>query len=242
MLSTCFSALDAALLGGLHPGRLYLVASRPSVGKSTLALQIACNLVTERERRQRVQHTLFFSLEDTEESLKAKTGAFIPPGTLVAGLTFQTQAFSFQEISRIAHEHQETKGLDLVILDYIQLMKHDECSLDSGGGSLEQRVTASCHETKRLAKRLGVPVLLLSQVNRGVESRPNKRPLLSDLRESGALAEDPDAVMFLYRDELYNADSPDRGIAEVILAKVRGGECDTVRLRFGGKPPRFSNL
>lgn len=238
MLSTGFFALDAALLGGLHSGRMYLIASRPGLGKSTLALQIACNVAIEQSRR-----VLFFSMEDTEDQLKAKANAFIPPGTLVSTLAFQTQDFRFQEMSRIAHEHRSAKGLDLIVFDYIQLMDLDDYpftlhQLDPR----ERRISELCRELKMLAKILEVPVLVLSQVNRGLEFRPDKRPLLSDLRESGALADDPDVVAFIYRDEHYYADSKDKGTAEIIVRKIRGGECSTLQLGYEGKPPRFSSL
>jgi replicative DNA helicase len=127
--------------------------------------------------------------------------------------------------------------LGLVVIDYLQLMKGRP-----GIRSREQEISDISRNLKGLAKELEVPVIALSQLNRGVESRPNKRPLLSDLRESGAIEQDADIIMFVYRDEYYNEDSEDKGIAEVILGKHRSGSTGTCKLRFFKQWTRFDNL
>jgi replicative DNA helicase len=206
------------------------------MGKSTLALQIACHAAARQNRR-----VLFFSLEDTEEALKAKASTTISPELWDTGsLAFETRTFSMREIEAMARERQKTTGLDLIVLDCIQLARHQDFLTD-GPAPKEREMSMVSRELKIMAKVLGLPILVLSQVNRGVEFRPNKRPRLADLRESGAMEADSDVVAFLYRDEMYHADSPDCGTAEIIIAKHRGGECGKVRLGFGGKPPRFSN-
>ncbi|HAR44440.1 MAG TPA: hypothetical protein DCS07_17715 [Bdellovibrionales bacterium] len=133
------------------------------------------------------------------------------------------------------------KKLDLIVIDYLQLMKGSKAA-SKGDGSREREISEISRNLKNLGKELGVPVIALSQLNRGVESRPNKRPMLSDLRESGAIEQDADIVCFIYRDEVYNKESEDRGIAELIVAKHRAGETDTIRLAWLPEYTLFANL
>ncbi|MCH8178014.1 MAG: replicative DNA helicase, partial [Proteobacteria bacterium] len=134
---------------------------------------------------------------------------------------------------RLKREH----GLDLVIIDYLQLMQVS--------GSTENRATEISEisrSLKALAKELNVPIVALSQLNRSVEQRPDKRPVMSDLRESGSIEQDADLILFIYRDEVYNPDSADKGIAELLIRKQRNGPIGTVRLAFLGQYTRFENL
>jgi replicative DNA helicase len=135
---------------------------------------------------------------------------------------------------RIAREH----GLGLIVIDYLQLMQ------GSASSSRENRATEISEisrNLKALAKELKVPVVALSQLNRSLEQRPNKRPVMSDLRESGAIEQDADVIVFIYRDEVYNEDSPDKGVAEIIVGKQRNGPIGTTRLTFLGQYTRFEN-
>ncbi len=135
---------------------------------------------------------------------------------------------------RLAREHGQ---LGLIVLDYLQLMQSP-----SSGDNRVQQISDISRGLKALAKELNVPVVALSQLNRNLEQRPNKRPMMSDLRESGAIEQDADLIVFVYRDEVYNEDSPDKGIAEVIIGKQRNGPLGTVRLTFLGQFTRFENF
>ena len=133
------------------------------------------------------------------------------------------------------------KRLDLIVVDYLQLMKGSRAS-QKGDSSREREISEISRNLKSLAKEQKVPIIALSQLNRGVESRPNKRPMLSDLRESGAIEQDADMVCFIYRDEVYNKETEDKGIAELIVAKHRAGETDTIRLAWQAEYTLFANL
>jgi replicative DNA helicase len=139
--------------------------------------------------------------------------------------------------ARARRLHRQYKKLGLIVIDYLQLM--------SGTSQNENRATELSEisrSMKGLAKELGCPVIALSQLNRSLEQRPNKRPVMSDLRESGAIEQDADLILFIYRDEVYNPETADKGIAEVIIGKQRNGPIGTVRLAFLGEYTRFENL
>ena len=149
-----------------------------------------------------------------------------------------TPALSLAEVrTRARHLTREHGQLGVIVLDYLQLMQ----SPNSGENRVQQ-ISDISRGLKALAKELKVPVVALSQLNRNLENRTNKRPMMSDLRDSGAIEQDADLILLVYRDEVYNEDSPDKGIAEVIVAKQRNGPIGTVRLKFQGEYTCFSNL
>lgn len=140
---------------------------------------------------------------------------------------------------RLHRQCQDRGGLGLIVIDYIQLMS----SISSKGGeNRATEISEISRSLKSLAKELHVPVIALSQLNRSLEQRPNKRPVMSDLRESGAIEQDADLILFIYRDEVYNEDSPDKGKAEIIIGKQRNGPIGRVELTFRGEYTRFDNL
>jgi replicative DNA helicase len=138
---------------------------------------------------------------------------------------------------RLARQCSAEGGLGLIVIDYLQLM-----SVQCEGENRATEISEISRSLKALAKELQVPVMALSQLNRSLEQRPNKRPVMSDLRESGAIEQDADVILFIYRDEVYHPDSPDKGVAEVIIGKQRNGPIGTVRLAFRGEYTRFENL
>lgn len=244
------------MTSGLQASDLIIVAGRPSMGKTTFAMNIA-----EHAALKSQLPVAIFSMEMSGEQLamrllsslgridqhKIRTGKLEdedwPRLTSAVGLLAEaklfiddTPALTPNELRararRLAREH----GLGLIVIDYLQLMEVH--------GSRENRtneITEISRSLKALAKELNVPVVALSQLNRGLESRPNKRPIMSDLRESGAIEQDADVIAFIYRDEVYNEDSPDKGTAEIIIAKQRNGPIGTFRLTFLGQYTRFEN-
>lgn len=260
---TGFGALDSVLGGGLTPGELIIVAGRPSMGKTQWVLDVANHIAVE--KRQRVH---FASLEmDDEDLAKRLGGVRAQVSTRAATLKPEEQSRLQLEMERISYapiEIDQRPGqslahvrrnatasavdgdLAIVIIDYLQLML---TAAEEGGRFLSDDNKASLigdvtKGLKQLARDLQVPVVCLSQLNRGVESRPNKRPMMSDLRESGAIEQDADAILFFYREEYYlrEATPADKvGAAEIIVAKQRNGPAGlTINARFEGNPPHFS--
>jgi replicative DNA helicase len=251
-LMTGLADLDAHL-GGLDGGNLILVAGRPGMGKTTLALQIAENVADQGKG------VGIFSMEMGEQELATKQiSAYsgIHATNIRHGKLTNDE---FERVARAAHKLGELKisidesggltvaqvrsrarimrrkfGLDLLLVDYLQMMT-------GRGDNRVQVLEEISRGLKALAKELAIPVIALSQLNRGVEQRPNKRPILSDLRDSGSLEQDADIVIGLYRDDYYNADSPDRGSAEALILKHRMGETGMVRLAFMPQMSRFGN-
>ncbi len=251
-----FKDLDQ-LTSGFQPSDLIIVAGRPSMGKTSFALDMARFVATKRNKPVGL-----FSLEMSKEqiglrllcsearisSVKLRTG-FIPSsnwGDLTAAAGRLSEAPLFIDDSadlstldlrarsrRLMAEH----GLGLIVIDYLQLM-HGR----SGTESRQLEISEISRGIKGLAKELNVPIIALSQLSRAVESRTDKRPLLSDLRESGSIEQDADVVMFIYRDEVYNQDSPDVGVAEILIRKQRNGPIGDVRLAFTKDCTRFDNL
>jgi replicative DNA helicase len=245
------------LTSGLQPSDLIIVAGRPSMGKTAFALNIVQHAALEYGKSCAV-----FSLEMSKEQLVNRLlcsegkvnqtrlrGGFLsesdwPKLTRAAGALSEatifiddTPALNVLEMRAKARRLQREKGLDLIVVDYLQLMRGIR-----GLESREREISEISRSLKALAKELQVPVVALSQLNRGVEARQDKRPQLADLRESGAIEQDADVIMFVYRDEMYNKESPDAGIAEIIIGKQRNGPTGAVRLAFIKDFTRFEAL
>ncbi|CAM6053595.1 unnamed protein product [Sphagnum tenellum] len=251
-LKTGFREFDG-MTQGLTPGQLIILAARPAMGKTSLALSI-CHNVMKLDQKSVIA---FFSLEMTKEELGFRLMACetkIPSQRLKVGnLTHEewstlstasaTLANSALEIidegdpvvfeikSHCRRLHTQEKRLDLVVVDHLQLMRGPR-SQARGESHREREVAEISQNLKKLAKELRVPIIVLSQLNRSPESRPNKRPQLSDLRESGSIEADADIVAFLYRDEVYNPETEARGQGELIVSKLRGGPIGTVQLTW----------
>jgi replicative DNA helicase len=252
-----FRDLDR-LTSGFQPGNLIIVAARPSMGKSGLGLCIAGNLAVRAEvptavftlemSKSEVTQRLMCS-EAKVESQRLRTGKLAaddwPRLTAACDRLAKapiyvddTGSITMMEIrSKARRLKSREPGLGLIVVDYLQLM--------TSGASVENRVqevSQISRQLKVLARDLDVPILAMSQLSRAVEQRHDKRPILSDLRESGSIEQDADLVMFIYRDEYYNEESDQQGIAEVHLAKHRNGPTDTVKLSFLKRYAKFADL
>jgi len=257
-LSTGFKDLDK-LTSGLQPSDLILIAARPSMGKTAFVLNIAQHIGVkekkavalfslEMSKEQLVQRML--CAESTIDSQRLRIGELEPNDwtKLVSGADRLSSAPIFiDDTSGITVMEMRSKcrrlkiehDLKLIIIDYLQLMQG---SGKKGSENRQQEISEISRALKGLAREIGVPVIALSQLSRSVESRQVKKPMLSDLRESGSLEQDADIVAFLYRDDYYNPDSEQKNITEVIIAKHRNGPVDTVQLFFHKQFTKFSDL
>lgn len=242
---------------GLQKTDLILIAARPSMGKTAFSLNIAHNAALrancrvalfslEMSKEQLIQRMV--SAESRVELTKIKNGSLSEedwPRVIEAMDTLSrtdiyiddTPGINMLELRSKCRLLKMKKGLDLVLIDYLQLMESD-----SRSENRQQEISKISRSLKILAKELNCPVIALSQLSRAPEARSDRRPLLSDLRESGAIEQDADMVMFLYRDEYYHPDSEDKNIAEVIIAKHRNGEVGTIKLAWLGQYQLFHNL
>ena len=243
---------------GLHGSELILFAARPAMGKTAFALNIATNAAL----RANVPVAIF-SLEMSKDQLvnrmlcseamvdsnKVRTGKLdeedwtklaeaIGPLSEAGVYIDDTPGISVMEIRTKCRKLKMEKNIGLVVIDYLQLISGS----NKRNGSREQEISEISRSLKVLAKELNVPVIALSQLSRAVEQRDDHRPMLSDLRESGAIEQDADIVMFLYRDDYYNKESAEKDIAEVIIAKQRGGSTGTVKLYWMGNYTKFVNI
>ena len=256
-IPTGFIELDYKT-AGLHGSDLILVAARPAMGKTAFALNIAANAAIranvpvalfslEMSKEQLVNRVL--CMEAMVDSNKVRTGKLEEDDwSKLAGVVGplsesgiyidDTPGISIMEIRTKCRKLKMEKNIGLIVIDYIQLIQGS----GKKNSSREQEISEISRSLKILAKELNVPVIALSQLSRAVEQRPEHRPMLSDLRESGAIEQDADIVMFLYRDDYYNPDSEDKDIAEVIIAKHRGGSTGTVNLLWMGSYTKFVNL
>ncbi|WP_294751738.1 replicative DNA helicase [uncultured Ruminococcus sp.] len=249
---TGFTLLDS-ITSGLNKSDLIIIAARPGMGKTSFAMNIATNVARRAEKE-----VVTFNLEMSKEQIATRilsTEALVESNTLRNGringddwvklatsagylstLPLYIDDTASMTVQQMKAKLRRTKNLGLVIIDYLQLMESTSRS--------DNRVTVISEITRQLkvmAKELNVPVILLSQLSRAVESRTDKRPMLSDLRESGSIEQDADIVLFLYRDAYYNKESQRQNISECIVAKNRHGETGTVELIWDGQFTRFSN-
>ncbi len=243
---------------GLQPSDLILIAARPSMGKTAFVLNIAQhtafheNLAVaifslEMSKEQLVNR--MFSLESRVDAQALRTGNLsdadweqLVEGAGIIGdsrlIIDDTPGISISEMRSKCRKYKLEQGLDLIIIDYLQLMSGS----GRGSESRQQEISDISRSLKALARELSVPVIALSQLSRAVEQRPDHRPMLSDLRESGAIEQDADVVMFIYRDDYYNKDTDKQGISEIIIAKQRNGPIGTVELAWLPQYTKFANL
>ena len=239
-IATGFTDLDYKL-SGLHPSELIIVAARPAMGKTAFVLNIAQKAAV----RDHVP-TAIFSLEMSKEQLVTRMmamEAMVDSQSIRTGDLQETDwekimesAGTIAELRSKCRRYKQIHGLDLIIIDYLQLM--------SGGKrseSRQQEISEISRSLKALAREMNAPVIALSQLSRRVEERKPAKPMLSDLRESGSIAQDADVVMFIYRDEYYNEDSEKKGIAEIIVDKQRNGSTGSVELVWLGQYTKFGN-
>ncbi|MCF7859056.1 MAG: replicative DNA helicase [Candidatus Cloacimonetes bacterium] len=236
-------------LGGLRPGQLIIVAARPAMGKTSFALNLASNAAINYEKRIGI-----FTMEMESDELLMRmmsSASEVSMENMLKGFSMNqkkmlriagaAEVLSGKDIyiddsgtntildikAKTRRLKAEIKGLDLIIIDYMQLM-----SSSSNRENRQQEISEISRSLKVLAKDLSIPVIALSQLNRGLENRDDKRPKLADLRESGAIEQDADIVMFIYRDEVYNEETEDPGVAEIIIGKNRHGSIGKIKLRF----------
>jgi replicative DNA helicase len=256
-ISTGFADLDS-MTSGMQPGDLVIVAGRPSMGKTAFSLNIAENVALDSNLPVAVfsmemgaaqlamrmigsvgrldQHRMRTGRLEDEDWVRLTTAL----GKLNDAPVFIDESAGLNALevrARSRRLHRQHGKLGLIVIDYLQLM-----SAIRPGENRATEISEISRSLKALAKELDVPVIALSQLNRGLEQRPNKRPVMSDLRESGAIEQDADVILFIYRDQVYNPDSPDKGTAEIIIGKQRNGPIGTVRLTFLGEHTRFENF
>ena len=256
-VSTGFADLDYKT-SGFHGSELIILAARPAMGKSAFAINIATNAAVQSK-----VPVVIFNLEMSKEQIgnrilcseamvdsnKIKTGQIEDQDWMKLASTLSvlsdapiyiddTPGINVMEIRAKCRKLKMEKDIGMVVIDYLQLIQGS----GKRNSSREQEISEISRSLKILAKELNIPVIALSQLSRGAEKRDDKRPMLSDLRESGAIEQDADIVVFLYRDDYYNEDSEDKNVAEVILAKHRGGSTGTVRLAWMPSYTKFANL
>ncbi len=243
---------------GLQPSDLILVAARPSMGKTAFVLNIAqyvafhedlCTAIFSLEMSKEQLVNRLFSLEARVDAQALRTGSLsdtdwekLIEGAGIIGnsklIIDDTPGISISELRSKCRKYKLEHDLKLIIIDYLQLMSGSA----RGNESRQQEISEISRSLKALARELSVPVVALSQLSRAVEQRPDHRPMLSDLRESGAIEQDADVVMFIYRDDYYNHDSDMKGISEIIIAKQRNGPIGTVNLVWLPQYTKFANM
>ncbi len=257
-VATGFTSLDYNT-AGLQPSDLVLIAARPSMGKTAFVLNIAEYVAIKKKKpvalfslemsKEQLANRLF-SLESHVDASKIRVGKLANDDWMKIGeaaekigrsglIIDDTPGITVSEFRSKCRKMKMDRDIQLVIIDYLQLM-----NLGKGSrvDSRQQEISEISRALKAVAREIDVPVVALSQLSRAVESRPDKRPMLSDLRDSGAIEQDADVVMFIYRDDYYNHDTNDKGIAEIIIAKQRNGPIGTVKLAWLPELTKFANL
>lgn len=257
-IATGFLDLDYKT-AGLQPSDLVLVAARPSMGKTAFVLNIAqyvafhselCTAIFSLEMSKEQLVNRLFSLESRVDAQKLRSGDLSDADweKLIEGagtigqsklIIDDTPGISISELRSKCRKYKLEHDLKLIIIDYLQLMSG---SGSRASDSRQQEISEISRSLKGLARELNVPVIALSQLSRAVEQRPDHRPMLSDLRESGAIEQDADVVMFIYRDDYYNKDTEDKGLAEIIIAKQRNGPIGTINLVWLPEYTKFANM
>jgi len=255
-IPTGFTDLDYRT-SGLQPSDLILLAARPSMGKTALALNIAEYVAFQKKMtvaifslemsKEQLVNRLF-AMESRVDSMAIRTGSLndadwdkLLESVETVGnsklILDDTPGISVSELRTKCRQYKLQMGLDMVLIDYLQLM-----SGNSRSDNRQQEISEISRSLKAIARELNCPVVALSQLSRAVESRTDHRPMLSDLRESGAIEQDADVVMFIYRDDYYNKDSEKKNVAEIIIAKQRNGPIGTVELAWLPNYTKFANL
>ncbi len=257
-VETGFKRLDR-MTAGLQKSDLILIAARPSMGKTALALNIAEYAAFRKNRK-----VMIFSLEMSKEQLVKRLvsmESYVDASRLrvgdirdnewkdvIAGATIigrsglvidDTASITVAEMKTKCRKQMMEGGLDLILVDYLQLMSAGSSRREAGR---QQEISEISRSLKTLARELNVPVVALSQLSRAVEQRPDKRPMLSDLRESGAIEQDADLVMFIYRDDYYHPDTEERNVAEIIIAKQRNGSVGSLKLNWTPEYTKFMDI
>lgn len=255
-IKTGFDDFDSKISGGVRRGDLIVIAGRPSMGKTSFGMQIAANAAIDGET------TMVFTLEMSQNQIAERSLAQIGNiefSRIITGnlkdedyeqmayalgklhtiplLIDDSGGMTVQDIAARARAQKKAGGLSMIVVDYLQIMGYAGRAM-----SRNEQLGEMSRQMKALAKELDVAFVLLSQLNRDVEKRMDKRPVMSDLRESGAIEQDADLIVMMYRDDYYNNDSEFKGLAEAIVRKNRNGEVGFVGLRFEGEKVRFANL
>ena len=254
---TGFFELDY-MLNGLNPSDLIIIAGRPAMGKTAFALNLLTGFAKENPEKKAMIFSLemgeqqlfnrFLSMEGEISNNILKQGILNDENAQKVGIGMSNigqcsikivneAILTPSKLRTIANLEKRLHGLDFIVIDYLQLMYSSNKSMNK-----QQEVSEISRELKLIARELDIPIVALSQLSRSLESRADKRPMLSDLRESGAIEQDADIVIFLYRDEYYNPQSPDVGKAEIIIAKHRNGAVGTIKMKFIPEFTKFKNI
>lgn len=246
------------MLNGLNPSDLIIIAGRPAMGKTAFALNLLTGFAKENPEKKAMIFSLemgeqqlfnrFLSMEGEISNNILKQGILNDENAQKVGIGMSNigqcsikivnePILTPAKLRTIANLEKRLHGLDFIVIDYLQLMYSSNKSMNK-----QQEVSEISRELKLIARELDIPIVALSQLSRSLESRADKRPMLSDLRESGAIEQDADIVIFLYRDEYYNPQSPDVGKAEIIIAKHRNGAVGTIKMKFIPEFTKFKNI